>query len=80
MIKTLAAHLDTLKVTRRSGFIFTLWVTYVSLDWAFNFANAALAAGANSMDIAAIVAAVLVPVTGLQGFVMGFYYRHGAAV
>lgn len=68
-------HLEHLRVTRRAGYFFTLWVTYFSLHGCFEYANAALAAGANSAEVATVIAAIMVPVSGLQGAVINFYHR-----
>lgn len=64
---------DRLRLTRRSGYFFTLWVTWYSIQGCFEYAYAALQAGISPLEIAAVIAAILVPVSGLQGSVIGLY-------
>jgi len=73
-VERIAFTLDTLKVTRRIGFYFTLAITYIALDWAIDFASVSTKSGT---DISLIIAAIMTPVAGLQGFMAKFYHDGG---
>lgn len=49
----------------------TLWMTWRAFTWAAEFAYAIT--GRPGLDIAAIIGAVTVPITALQGFVFKWY-------
>lgn len=75
MTHTIAVALEKLRVTRRVGYFFTLWVTYYSIQHCFDYAHAALEAGISSGEVAGVIAAIMVPVSGLQGAVISFYHK-----
>lgn len=63
--------LDKRRVVRRVGFFFVLfWLTPVVLFWTIEFATASTRPG---MEVAAIIASVWVPMSGLQGAVIALY-------
>ena len=72
LIDNLAYALDKLRVSRRIGFFFTLWITYYSVTEMVEFAEFTHTA---SLDLAAIILAITGPVTALQGFVLKEYYK-----
>lgn len=71
-IANLAYALDKLRVSRRLGLYFSLWITYFAITRTFDLLNN-LPAGINSADVQWIVAAIMVPVTGLQAAAIKFY-------
>lgn len=50
----------------------TIWMTYLAFDWAGRFAFATDKPG---VEVAAIITAVTVPVTALQGFIFSVYSK-----
>lgn len=72
IIEEVVFLLDEAKITRRIGYFFTLWVTYFSVTECLEFAETASLNGA-SFDIAAIIAAIMVPVSGLQAAALKFH-------
>ena len=77
LVNKIAESTDKLKITRRFGFYFTLWITWVSVDYSFELVTLVLQTKDPSLELAAIIAAILVPVTGLQGAVLKFYSKEG---
>lgn len=75
MIQTTSEALEKLRVTRRVGYFFTLFLTYHAFEWCTAFVYDALDADTPALEISAIIAAVLVPVTGLQTAVISFYHK-----
>ena len=62
--------IDKYGVVRRSVLGITLWATWKSYTWAALFAGESTRSG---MDFAAIIAAVLAPITVLQGHAFQAY-------
>jgi hypothetical protein len=79
VVTCIAESLNELKFTRRFGFFFTLWITWISLDYSFKLVTLALTTNTPSLELAAIIAAILVPVTGLQGAVLKFYNKQASS-
>lgn len=76
MKAALAAILDFIDeraVVRRTVLFFTLWMTYWMSYSAWEFAVTALALKYDGLSIAGIIAAIMVPVTALQGFAFKSY-------
>lgn len=71
VVDNIAYALDNLKVSRRAGFFFTLWVTYFAIT---TCASIAIGAGGVSFDVAAVIAAIMAPVTGLQAAIVKFHH------
>ena len=72
--------LEKLRVTRRAGFFFTLWITGYSVTVSADLAQTVINQGGAAFDVAAVIAAIMVPVTGLQGAVINFYHQGRANV
>jgi hypothetical protein len=49
----------------------TLWFTWVAFDWAGHYAFAII--GKPGIDVAAVIAAVTVPISALQAFTFKWY-------
>lgn len=62
--------LDKYHVSRRAALYLSLWITVDSYTWAKHFAESTKT---ESLQIPAIIAAVLAAVTGLQGWVFKLY-------
>lgn len=75
MIHATSEALEKLRVTRRIGYFFTLWITYHAFEWATGFVASDAAQNMSELGIAAVVAAVLAPVTALQTAVINFYHK-----
>lgn len=75
MIQSLSEALEKLRITRRIGYFFTLFLTYHAFQWTTEFVYHAIDSKLEAVEIAAIIAAVLVPVTGLQTAVISFYHK-----
>lgn len=75
MIDLLSDALEKLRITRRIGYFFTLYLTFYAFRWTTEFVYNALGTNLEAVEIAAIIAAVLVPVTGLQTAVISFYHK-----
>ena len=65
--------IDTRAVIRRIVLGVTLWMTWESYTWAATFAESAVAHGKTGMDYAALIAAVTLPISALQGYVFKVY-------
>ena len=61
---------DNRAIIRRIVLFVTLWMSWASFTWAAAFAQATKLAG---LEAAAIIAAVLTPISALQGFVFKVY-------
>lgn len=77
MIESFSRALDQLKATRRIGYFVTLGITIYAVRWSFGFPAEAAALGYSAADVALVIAAVMAPVTALQGYVIGSYYSKG---
>jgi TRAP-type C4-dicarboxylate transport system permease small subunit len=62
--------LDNRYIIRRVVLGITIWMTYISYTWSASFASSCDKPG---LDIAAIIAAVLTPITALQAFIFKLY-------
>lgn len=62
---------------RRFALLFVLGLTAYAYKWGFDFAYLSPRSG---IDIAAILAALLAPLTTLQGFIFKFYSEARTAV
>lgn len=60
-------------IVRRVAFFFMLWMTYKSYQWAFDFVATREVIDANT---ALIVAAILTPISTLQGAILKFYAQY----
>lgn len=74
-VHAVSESLEKLRVTRRIGYFFTLWITYHAFEWATSYAENALAGDVSALEVAAILGAVLAPITALQGAVINFYHN-----
>jgi hypothetical protein len=63
--------MDRNHISRRLALFVTLWITVDSYAWAKHFAESARQT--DSLQVPAIIAAVLAAVTGLQGWVFKLY-------
>ena len=72
--KRFCAWLDRLlnkqAIVRRASLIFTFWMTYEAFRWAYTFA---LASKFDGVGTAAVIGAVLTPLSALQGYVFNRY-------
>lgn len=59
---------------RRIIVFFAFVLTYLVTMWSFKYAHAALAAGVADLNIAAIIAAIQVPVTATLTFISKLYW------
>lgn len=73
VVDGVAKIFDNLKITRRFTVYFTLWITWTSLDYSFTLVHKVLETGNASLELAGIIAAILVPVSGLQAAAIKFY-------
>ena len=64
---------DTRRIFRRCCVIWCLWMTWRITEWSMGFAEASTAR--TGIDIAAIIAAVGVPIAALQGLVVRDYFE-----
>jgi|WetSurMetagenome_2_1015567.scaffolds.fasta_scaffold57218_6 hypothetical protein len=62
--------IDQRAIIRRTVLFITIWMSYISYQWATHFVDACVKPGA---EIALIIASVLGPITALQGFVFKLY-------
>lgn len=62
---------DTRYISRRVVLGITIWITIHSYMWAAHFASTCM--DKSGMEIAAIIAAVLTPISTLQGFIFKSY-------
>jgi hypothetical protein len=67
--------IDSRAIVRRSVLAFTLFLTYQSVFWAYEFGTVAISMKADLLGVAAIIGAIMLPITGLQGFVFNSYTR-----
>ena len=61
---------DNRYIFRRLILVYTMWLTYVSYEWAAHFAMTTTKTGA---EVGLIVAAVTAPITALQGYSFRLY-------
>lgn len=61
---------DSRYIFRRMILIYTMWMTYISYEWAAQFAATTTKTGA---EVGLIVAAVTAPITALQGYSFRLY-------
>lgn len=80
MIDALAAIFDKLKLTRRVAAWFTLYITWIALHKSFELADATKDWSADGVGIAAVIAAIMVPVSGLQAATLNFHHKGGGRV
>ena len=66
----LVARIGHVEVARPVTLGVTVWMTYNAYQWAAMFANTSDKAG---MDVAVVVAAVIAPISVLQGYVFKAY-------
>jgi len=66
--------IDYFKLFRRISFIWVLWLTTEVFMWAMNYINSAPPEHAGS--IAALVAAILTPISGVQAWVLKIYLEN----
>lgn len=57
-------------LVRRASLIFTFWMTYEAFRWAYAFA---VASKFDGLGTAAVIGAVLTPLSALQGYVFNRY-------
>lgn len=77
MIDSLSQALDKLKVTRRLGYLITLYITVYATNWSLDFPVEAIGLGYSAGEVAMVVGAVMAPVTLLQGYVINSYNSKG---
>ena len=64
--------IDKRQVDAWSVLVFSLWMTYVVLDWAMDFANAH--PDLDGLKMAAIIGAVVAPWVTMQAALVKFYF------
>jgi len=69
MLNKITYLFEELKLSRRITLYFTLYLTYFSVHESFAFAKDA----SDLTGTAAIISAIMIPVSGLQGFVFKHY-------
>lgn len=62
--------LNKQSLVRRSALLFTFYITYEAFRWAYVFANTSKFDG---LGTAAVIGAVLTPLSALQGYVFNRY-------
>jgi hypothetical protein len=70
--------LDDGKVFRRITLMITLWMTWSSFAWAAEFATAWIATQRPGLEFAAVLAAVLAPMSYVQKAVFDAYTKEGS--
>lgn len=73
MMNWLYDFMDRSRVFRRGGYVLCWFLILKAAYWTAGYATAALAAGVSGVDTAAVIAAVLTPLSGLAGMVFKFY-------
>lgn len=63
--------IDYIKLFRRVAFLWVLWLTTQSFEWAMAYANTV--PHEHSVSAAALIAAILTPIAGVQAWVMKIY-------
>jgi hypothetical protein len=66
------------KVFRRFTLLITLWMTWRSFAWAAELATAWIATGKPGLEFAAVIAAVLAPMSYVQKAVFDAYVKEGS--
>lgn len=66
--------IDYIKLFRRIAFIWVLWLTTKTFEWAMLYASNA--PPEHSVAAAAMIAAILTPIAGVQAWVMQIYVRN----
>ena len=72
LIDEAAYFMDKLRITRRIGFYFTLWITFHAFQSSIELATSI----GDPIGAAAIIAAIMVPISALQGFALNFHHKH----
>jgi hypothetical protein len=69
--------IDSTKVFRRFTLMVTLWMTWEAFRWGAEFASVwpALPAGKTGLELAAIIASVLAPISALQAAAFATYSK-----
>lgn len=63
--------IDYIKLFRRGAFIWVLWMTTQSFQWAMEYANTV--PHEHGAVAAALIAAILTPIAGVQAWVLKLY-------
>lgn len=71
LLRSFLAFLDNRSVFRRVAFVWMMWLTTRATLWCFDFA--AVKAFPDGIQTAAVIAAVMAPIAGLQAAVIKFY-------
>jgi len=66
--------LDYGRVFRRASFVWVLWLTTETFLWAMNFAGGPTIS--EGLDKAALIAAILGPIAGVQAWVMKIFIEN----
>lgn len=66
--------LDRRSVFRRVAFVWMMWLTSKATMWCFSFAAAKTYE--DGMQAAAVIGAVMLPISGLQAAVIKWYSEH----
>lgn len=71
-------YVDTFRLYKLVGFVFTLWITYLSVTRSLELAGTVKDWSKDGVGLAAYIGALMVPVSGLQGYVFKYFYNTGA--
>jgi hypothetical protein len=63
--------IDYIKLFRRVAFLWVLWLTTQAFQWAMQYANTV--PHEHAVPAAAMIAAILTPIAGVQAWVMKIY-------
>lgn len=72
IVDNIAYAIDTLRITRRVGFYFTLWITLHAFQESVVISKAI----EDPLGAAAVIAALMVPISALQGAALNFHHKH----
>ena len=79
-IEWLYKQFDSNLLYRRIIVFFAFVLTYLVTVWSFGYAHAALDQGVADMNVAAIIAAIQVPITAVMTFISKLYWGGRDAV
>lgn len=71
IIRSFLEFLDNRSVFRRIAFVWMIWLTTKATLWCFDFAT--VKAYPDGVQTAAVIAAVMAPIAGLQGAIFKWY-------
>jgi hypothetical protein len=73
IVEAIYSFLDRSRIFRRGGYVLCWFLVFKAAYWTGGYAMAALAGGVTGMETAAVIAAVLTPLSGLAAMVFKDY-------